>query len=116
MRLLLALLLLVLVSSVATAQGGNDLQSVPGVDHGKMLPMSAGAMNMPADTFIQEILNHTSSGTSAEPNSTPISMLMRANMDDKSEGSPHSCEHDQPQFDRHFGTVRIAGVFRGRRT
>lgn len=76
MRLLLAALLLVLVSSVATAQGGNDLQNIPGADHNKMPAMSTGAMNMHADTLIQEILNHTSSGTSAEPNSTPISMLM----------------------------------------
>ena len=46
-------------------------EQTPGV---KMDDMAS--MHMQPETFIQEILHHTSSGTSAEPNSTPTVMLM----------------------------------------
>jgi hypothetical protein len=83
----LVILSFVLLSCVAAAQESGDTPSMPvadqsqnpGVDHSQMPGMQmpqAGAMNMRSDTFIQEILNHTSSGTSAEPNSTPVPMLM----------------------------------------
>lgn len=36
----------------------------------------AGGMNMQAQTFIQEIEHHDTSGTSAEPDSTPVPMWM----------------------------------------
>lgn len=35
-----------------------------------------GQMSMHADSFAQEIVHHGASGTSAEPNSTPVPMLM----------------------------------------
>ena len=37
---------------------------------------SMHTMNMTPETFTQEILHHATSGTTAEPNSTPIPMLM----------------------------------------
>lgn len=37
---------------------------------------SSGLISMPPENFVQAILNHTSSGTSAEPVSTPAPMLM----------------------------------------
>lgn len=47
---------------------------------GAMAPMDAGMMemmdNMRPQTFLQQIQHHASSGTSAEPNSTPTPMLM----------------------------------------
>jgi hypothetical protein len=54
-----------------------DTQNMPGMDHSQMPGMATNAsMNMHPETFIQEIEHHTSSGTSAEPNSTPAPMLM----------------------------------------
>jgi hypothetical protein len=41
------------------------------------MPMSMDMMKPPS-TLIDTILNHTTSGTSAEPASTPVSMLMRS--------------------------------------
>lgn len=52
----------------------NSSSQMPGM---QMPGMSNGNMNMSAaPTFIQQILNHESAGTSAEPNSTPHDMLM----------------------------------------
>jgi hypothetical protein len=44
----------------------------------QMKTMDHHAMNMgaPSETFIEEIQHHGTSGTSAEPNSTPVPMLM----------------------------------------
>ena len=74
MRVLVALVL-VFVSSVAAAQ---DMQNMPGMDHRQTpgMQMPSGTMGMPTDSFVQEIVNHASSGTSAEPDSTPVPMLM----------------------------------------
>jgi hypothetical protein len=38
---------------------------------------STGLMNMRPETFVQQIVNHTGSGTSVEPISTPLPMLMK---------------------------------------
>jgi hypothetical protein len=57
----------------------DDKKGMPGMDHGQMngMQMSAkGNMNMPPQNFIQEIEHHGTSGTSAEPDSTPTPMLM----------------------------------------
>jgi hypothetical protein len=55
----------------AEKKQSDDMRSMPGMQHDQMqMP------GMQPNTFIQEILNHTSSGTSAEPNSTPAPMLM----------------------------------------
>jgi hypothetical protein len=47
---------------------------MPG-DSEQMQMNAKGPMSMPA-TLVQEILRHTTSGTSAEPDSTPVPMLM----------------------------------------
>jgi hypothetical protein len=63
----------------ATAQGAATGQ-MAGMDHSQMAGMhhgASGAMNMQPDTFVQEILLHTTSGTSGEPDSTPAPMLMK---------------------------------------
>ena len=73
-----AVLPVLLVSSVAVAQQDSGMQNIPGMEHMPGMQMSGGgAMNMLPGTFIQEILNHDNSGTNAEPNSTPIPMLMK---------------------------------------
>ena len=56
--------------------GGQDM---PGMDMSQMPGMKMGAngeMNMQPQNFIQETMAHDTSGTSAEPNSTPTPMLM----------------------------------------
>jgi hypothetical protein len=57
----------------------DDKKGMPGMDHGQMkgMQMSGGnQMNMQPQNFIQEIEHHATSGTSAEPDSTPMPMLM----------------------------------------
>ena len=77
---LLAILSLAFVSGAAAAQQDSaGMQNTPSMDHSQMPGMhmpESGAVNMRPDSFIQGILNHGSSGTSAEPNSTQIPMLM----------------------------------------
>lgn len=68
----------------ADASRVQDLGQMPGMDmsgdksnDNKDEPgMSKMHMHMHPETFIQEIEHHSSSGTSAEPNSTPTPMLM----------------------------------------
>lgn len=73
-----AVLPLLLVSSVAVAQQDNGVQNVAGSEQMPGMPMSrGGSMSRQPGSFIQEILDHDTSGTSAEPNSTPIPMLMK---------------------------------------
>ena len=58
----------------AQGSGGQATQCMPDM----VMPgcPEPGQMTMHSDTFIQEIVRHGSSGTSAEPNSTPVPMLM----------------------------------------
>lgn len=49
----------------------DDMQDMPG------MKMDNGQMSKHPATFVQEILAHDTSGTSAEPNSTPAPMLMK---------------------------------------
>jgi len=63
----------------ASAQQNSGAQDQSGMDHSHMPGMQmdhAAPRTMQAGSFVEEILGHTSSGTSAEPNSTPVSMLM----------------------------------------
>ncbi|HXX19214.1 MAG TPA: hypothetical protein VEJ46_07410 [Candidatus Acidoferrum sp.] len=53
-------------------QEQHDMQSMPGMDMSQM-----PGMNMQPENFIQEILAHETSGTAAQPNSTPAPMLMK---------------------------------------
>ncbi len=73
--LALAITLLLVPSQLALAQdGGHDMNmsgqtpSMPGMAH--------DAMSMQSDSFIASVLQHATSGTDAEPNSTPFPMLM----------------------------------------
>jgi hypothetical protein len=57
----------------------NEMQNMPGMDMSQMPGMQVGSnsgMNMQPQTFLEEIMAHDTSGTSAEPNSTPAPMLM----------------------------------------
>jgi hypothetical protein len=57
-----------------------DTQDASGMDMSQMpgMSMSPGSpMNMHPENFVQEILAHDTSGTSAEPDSTPTPMLMK---------------------------------------
>jgi hypothetical protein len=71
-----------LLSSIAAAQqstSNSGMQGMPGMDHSQTPGMQMnknGLMNMHPESFIQEIVHHGSPGTSAEPNATPIPMLM----------------------------------------
>lgn len=50
----------------------DDMQNMPGMDMG-----THDHMNMRPATFVQEVFAHDTSGTSAQPNSTPVPMLMK---------------------------------------
>ncbi len=70
----LAIVSIFFVSGIAVAQQSAQQDTdhqMPG-----MQVSSTGTMNIQTSTFIREILNHDTAGTSAEPNSTPIPMLM----------------------------------------
>jgi len=79
-RIVLAVLPLLLFSATLLAQQQSDnqqthhddMQNMPGMNMGQM-----HGMNMQPENFIQEILAHDTSGTSAQPNSTPAPMLMK---------------------------------------
>jgi hypothetical protein len=66
----------------ASAQGGDTAQmqgmDMSGGKNGDKKDESGMKMHMHPETFIQQIEHHSSSGTSAEPNSTPTPMLMSA--------------------------------------
>ena len=62
-----------------TEKNSDDMQNMPGMDQKQMPGMQMdenGRMNMHPETFLEEIVHHGASGTSAEPNSTPVPMLM----------------------------------------
>src|SRR5579872_696602 len=50
------------------------MDNMPGMGHG--LPRETMGRGMESETFLDEILAHTTSGTSAEPNSATVPMLM----------------------------------------
>jgi hypothetical protein len=85
MGLLLGIVVLLLTfSAPAAGQQGGGSGGMEGMDHGQMPGMQmpgkkmddAGLMSMHPTDFPQEIVAHSGSGTSAEPNSTPVPMLM----------------------------------------
>ena len=84
MRQWLAILALLLANpAFAKAQQNGkkdgDMQGMPGIDDMQMQGMNMGGtglMTMHPETFVQEIVRHAGSGTSAEPDSTPVPMLM----------------------------------------
>jgi len=52
----------------------HDMANMPGMQHNQSA--TGESMGMQPETFVQEIEMHATSGTSAEPNSTPVPMLM----------------------------------------
>jgi len=63
------------------SENDNGTQGLPGVNGGRMQGMQMGGdglITMHPESFLQEIVRHGTSGTSAEPNSTPVPMLMTA--------------------------------------
>jgi hypothetical protein len=63
------------------SENDNGTQGMPGVNGGRMQGMQMGGdglITMHPESFLQEIVRHGMSGTSAEPNSTPVPMLMTA--------------------------------------
>jgi hypothetical protein len=64
---------LLLIPAIAAAQQTGNEDKMPGMS---MPQRSAMNMNMAPENFLQKIEQHASSGTSAEPNSTPLPMLM----------------------------------------
>jgi hypothetical protein len=78
--ILAALLILPAVAGAQQSKKNDDMQGMPGMDAGQMQGMQMGGDNlitMHPETFLQEIVRHATSGTSAEPNSTPVPMLMK---------------------------------------
>jgi hypothetical protein len=75
-------LLLAIPALAGAQQNGkkdDDMQGMPGMDNMQMQGMKMDGtemMTMHPETFPQEILRHAGSGTSAEPDSTPVPMLM----------------------------------------
>lgn len=83
-RIVTVALFFLFVSSLAAAQEGAEKTSdcMPGMQMPGCPKANDGvkpktdAMNMRPETFVQYIINHNSAGTSAEPISTPVPMLM----------------------------------------
>src|ERR1700693_549677 len=81
-RIALFALFLVIPSFGGAQQTGKkdeDMQGMPGMGDMQMPGMNMGGpelITMHPTTFLQEIVRHGASGTSVEPDSTPIPMLM----------------------------------------
>ncbi len=84
MRHLIAMIgILLAIPGLAGAQQDgkkdDDMKGMPGMDGMQMPGMNMGGnelMTMHPETFLQEIVRHAGSGTSAEPDSTPVPMVM----------------------------------------
>src|SRR5947209_12611827 len=73
-KLLAPALLFALSCSAQQTPTDTDHQDMPGMDMSHT--DDHALMNMHPENFLQQIVHHGSSGTSAEPNSTPVPMLM----------------------------------------
>jgi len=71
-------MLLTATASAAQQSGGATMEGMAGMAAAQMpeMPVMPGMPNMQPQTFIDAILLHDTSGTSAQPNSTPVPMLM----------------------------------------
>ena len=74
-------ILLAMATRAPAQEGGkkDDMQGMPGMDHPQMPGMNMGGndlMSMHPESFLQQIVRHSGSGTSAEPDSVPVPMLM----------------------------------------
>ena len=76
----LAILFLCATSWAQQQDSQQQYHNTPGMEMSQMPGMNMGqmpGMNMQPENFIQEILAHDTSGTSAQPDSTPAPMLMK---------------------------------------
>jgi hypothetical protein len=76
-----SLLALPALAGAQQREKNDDMQGMPGMDNGQMQGMKMGGddlITMHPETFLQEIVRHGTSGTTAEPDSTPVPMLMTA--------------------------------------
>ena len=78
---MLAILLAMPVLAGPRQHGKKDdgMRDMPGMNSGQMQGMNMGGselITMHPEIFLQEIVRHAGSGTSVEPNSTPVPMLM----------------------------------------
>jgi hypothetical protein len=81
-----AMLALPLVSQESSGQmqmaGGGNMERMPGMQMGPMSEMpDQKRLTMQSDSFIEFLQSHSTSGTDAEPNSTPSQMLMTSRGD-----------------------------------
>jgi len=81
-RIAVILATLLFSASVSPAQQSkdDDMQNMPGMNMAPTQDVQmdqSKSMNMQPRNFVDEILQHETSGTTAQPNSTPIPMLMR---------------------------------------
>jgi len=79
LAILAAVLIFPAVGGAQQNKKDTDMPGMPGMDNQQMagMPMSGNDLiTMNPETFLQEIVRHGASGTGAEPNSTPIPMLM----------------------------------------
>jgi hypothetical protein len=80
------MLALPLVSQESSGQmqmaGGGNMERMPGMQMGPMSEMpDQKRLTMQSDSFIEFLQSHSTSGTDAEPNSTPSQMLMTSRGD-----------------------------------
>ena len=76
---LASLLIFPALAGAQQSKKNDDMQGMPGMNDGQMQGMQMGGdglITMHPETFLQEIARHAGTGTSAEPNSTPVPMLM----------------------------------------
>src|SRR5258708_23212049 len=79
LAILASLFILPVIAGAQQSKNDADMQGMPGMDNGQMQEMQTGEddlITIHPTTFPQEIVHHGTSGTSAEPDSTPLPMLM----------------------------------------
>src|SRR5258706_13790840 len=77
--ILVSLFILPVIAGAQQSKNDADMQGMPGMYNGQMQGMPTGEddlITMYPTTLMQEIVRHGTSGTSAEPDSTSIPMLM----------------------------------------
>jgi hypothetical protein len=79
LAILASLLVLPTPDGAQQSNKNDEMQGMPGMNNEQMPEMQMGGndlITMHPETFLQQIVRHGTSGTSAEPNSTPVPMLM----------------------------------------
>jgi len=79
LAILASLLVLPTPGGAQQSKKNDEMQTMPGMNNEQMPEMQMGGNDLIAmhpETFLQQIVRHGTSGTSAEPNSTPVPMLM----------------------------------------